>query len=179
MNAAQIVARKYAQACINVFLEHISLDDFYNIVAAQKYIKARKRILFFLRLSVIQDSIKKQVLYTICEKFKLGKPIQKLVNLLIDDKRSFLFEQVLSALIELYKKKQHIYAFKFIGAYELSPKDEEQLQAFLAKQTGYDIIYESMVDKELIAGVRLQSDTLLWEHSIRKQLHDIELQLIR
>ena len=179
MNVAHTIARKYAQACINVFAKQISMNDFYNIVAAYKYLSTHPHIFFFLRLSAISDDIKKQALDDICDRFNLGKPIHKLIELLINDKRSFLCAQVLVALIELYKQKKHIYAFTFISSCALSAEDEEQFQAFLAKQTGYDIIYESMVDKELIAGIRLQSDTLLWEHSIRKQLHDIELQLIR
>lgn len=176
--SAIIIAKKYAQACINSFLDILSLEDFYNIVAAERYLRKRSRIFFFLRLSAIDDVIKLQGLEHISQQFKLGKPINKVIMLLLAHKRTFLFADVLYFIAELYKERRQIISFTFIGAHQLSVTDQECFKRFLIKQTGYDIIYKSTVDKELIAGIRLLSNTLLWEHSVRKQLHNMRLQFI-
>jgi F0F1-type ATP synthase delta subunit len=78
----------------------------------------------------------------------------------------------------LFKERAGIHDFVIKSAVALSQQEKDQIEKFLARKTGQDNIYTYHVDTRLIAGVRLRSQTLLWEHSIAQQLRQLELSLV-
>ena len=64
---------------------------------------------------------------------------------------------------------------KISSSHDITQQDLDAIERFLVNQTGLSIIYTYAIDKKLIAGIRLQSNTLLWECSINKQLTQIKL----
>jgi ATP synthase F1 delta subunit len=178
MKTEEIVAKKYAAAFLMVFGQELRVDCIAKITNAAEFLTENRRILFFLRLSAIENEIKKRDLDHMCERFDLPKSIRIVIHLLVDHKRGFLLLLVLNAICFLYKERLNIEAFTFTSAPALEEEECRILQEFIARQTGRDIIYTYKVDKTLIAGIRLQSDTHLWEHSIAQQMHRMRLLLI-
>ena len=99
--------------------------------------------------------------------------------MLINDKRAGLFDFVLKQITLLYKRRNKILSFTISTAHPLTQEAVESVKQFLERVTGCDIIYEYKIDKSLIAGMRLQSETLLWEHSVKKNLQCVRLSRIR
>ena len=64
--------------------------------------------------------------------------------------------------------------FSVLSAHDLDKKELTTIQHFLEEKTKKTIIYNHKINKDLIAGIRLLSNTLLWEHSIAQQLRDAE-----
>ncbi len=62
---------------------------------------------------------------------------------------------------------------------ELANSEREALNVFFGQQTKHDMRAQYVIDKTLIAGIALRSDTYAWEYSIKKQLHSIKQSLIR
>ncbi len=63
-----------------------------------------------------------------------------------------------------------------------SPLDEKSMHGikiFLQNKTGATVLARFCTDSNLIAGIRMQSDELQWEHSIAKQLKQIRARLAR
>ena len=178
-NMQTALAKKYAKAFLNVFMDALSWDDIQVINKAQQFLVKNKRITYMLKMPVIDKMIKRQGLAIVCARFALPASIEQLIDLLLEHKRSFLFGTVLRSIVKLYKQRARIMVCIMSSSHELSADEQKSAQQFLARQTGYDIIYEYTIDKALIAGMRLQSDTIRWEHSIAKQLHDMRLSLIR
>jgi len=172
---AAIVAKKYAQAFINVFLDTLSLQDYDNIQQASKNIN--KQILFFLRLPALDYTVRKDALIMLSKRFNLPPPVQKLLLLLLKDNRAFLVCEVLHYVCLLYRQYKHITEFAIMSSHPLTVDDRGIIKHFLAQMTGQDIMYTYKIDKKLIAGIRLQSDTLLWEYSIRQRLAQAQLLL--
>lgn len=172
------VAKKYAQAFLNLFINSISLDDYYNLVSAEQFLTIHKKAFFFLSLSHIEQSTKIRLLEKVMQKFGVVLSINNLVRLLLNDKRLFLLGEIVRQLCSLYRKRKNIELFSIVSSHALQEKDLSVIQQFLATNTGCDIMYTYTVDTRLIAGVRVQSDLLVWEYSIAKQLRDIQLALI-
>ena len=180
MNAPQYtVARKYAQAFLNVFADTISQDDFEHIEAAALFFKKQPSLLFFLKWPALGVAVKVEALNKVLQKFGLPDSFNKLVDLLAQDKRTFLIAEVLSQISKQYKKSHKLGVFNISSAHQLNEQELTTIKEFLAKLTGLDIIYNYTIDKKLIAGIRLQSDTYLWEYSIANQLNQLKLSLIR
>ncbi len=177
--ALQLLAEKYARAFFNIFGNKITRDDFYNLLILQKFLRDNKRALFFLELPSITDSIKVKKMIDISDMVHLGARFNPLIKLLVQDGRAGLWRDVVTQLIDVYKQRHNILFFSITSSHALDEGELELLKAFLVSKTGSDIIYDYNVDKSLIAGIRLQSETMIWEYSIRKQLNDVRLQLIR
>jgi len=52
----------------------------------------------------------------------------------------------------------------------------ETIKKFLAHKTEKKIISDYKIDKSIVAGIRLQSSTLLWEYSVYKQCETLRKQ---
>ncbi|MGB8366998.1 MAG: F0F1 ATP synthase subunit delta, partial [Candidatus Babeliales bacterium] len=103
--------------------------------------------------------------------------VQKLLELLLNDNRAFLICDVLYYVCLLYRQYKNITKFAMISSHLLSEEDKKIIKHFLMQMTEQDIMYTTKIDKKLIAGIRLQSDTLLWEYSIRQRLAEAQLLL--
>lgn len=169
------LARNYAQAILNVFGASIVRDDITRIQKIVSFLEQHKKALFFLRLSRIDEQIKINALDKLFVDLTNKKPFIALIRLLLHDNRGHLVYPVLRELIALYQIAHHIMAFTITSSDELSQDERNKIEQFLARQTGDDIIYTYNRDTSLIAGLRAQSKTVLWEHSIRKQLRELAL----
>jgi F0F1-type ATP synthase delta subunit len=101
-----------------------------------------------------------------------------LVWLLISQQRVFIFADVLHHLGDLYKIKKKSSFFHIRTSHSLSKKELGSIEQFLKEATNTQIMYEHHIDKRLIAGIRLESDTLLWEYSVNKILNRMRQSLI-
>jgi ATP synthase F1 delta subunit len=165
-----ILAKKYAQAMINIHGQDWSLKQAQAFAQAAQFLKERRRTLFFLRLSSIEKDIKKEGLLMVCKQYALPKDTETLIDLLLAHKRSFLVHRVFDWLYQLYLRKHNILSCLFKSSHELSKTSVATAQQFLKKLTGCDIITTEIVDPSLIAGLRLQSNTILWEYSVAQHL---------
>ncbi len=169
------IARKYAAALINLFLDILTQNDYENLLKAMHFLEVQNRALFFLQLPILEESVKEKGIRKLVERFSLPESIIKLLLLLLKHNRASLIPDVLWYITELYKQRRKILAFTIHSSHELHEKQIAAIKQFLARHTGSDIIYTYKEDKNLIAGIRLQSTTWLWEYSIRKHLHSIAL----
>jgi len=171
------LAIKYAQAMLTVFDALLTREDIAQVNSIVHFLEQHKKVLFFLKLSHIDQEVKAQALESLLNGVVHKKPFIKLIQVLLDDNRGHLIGQVLRQLVILYRDIHHIEEFAITSSHELSSNELDKIEQFLARQTGNDIIYTYSRDASLIAGLRLQSRTALWEHSIRKQLRELALHM--
>ena len=171
----ELIVRKYASAFINVFFDELDQRDYDNILAARKFLREQKRALFFLQLPALEYEVKKHGIKTFADEFDLPASVRKLLYLLLEHNRVFLITDILWKITELYKERKDMLTFIISSSHELSTEDISVIKGFLAHLSGKAIMYTYTIDKNLIAGIRLQSTTLLWEYSVRKHLNTIAL----
>jgi F-type H+-transporting ATPase subunit delta len=173
----RILSHRYATAFIAVC--PISYEDFLFIKKASKYFKKHTQLVYFLSLPTMDKKQKKELMHTLFAQLKLPHCFNDLLSLLVEQKRAKLIADVLYYIVQLYQEKNNIMEFSIESSCALDKKKLDAIQQFLAHRTGNDIIYTYRENKNLIAGIRLQSDTLLWEYSVRKKLRAISLSLMR
>jgi len=165
-----LLAKKYAAAFLNVFIDEVPLEHFKQVCALATFLHDHRHFLFFLTVPALDDAVKQQAILNIVASFKLGEPFRKLVMVLAADKRLFLLHRVFSALCSLYKKRKGIEVFTIATSHTLEEEERAYVVKFLATITGKTVMCKDVIDASLIAGIRLQSDAYLWEYSVRKQL---------
>jgi ATP synthase F1 delta subunit len=167
------LVNKYAHAYLHVSSDQLTTHDvlLYQQVAA--FLHTHVRALFLLKVPVIPCQVKREALKEVTTRFRLHVSIQSLIDLLLAHKRAFLLADILDEISRLYHHKKSIHTFTVTSSAELTDDERKNIERFLADKVQGTIMYTYVVDKKLIAGIRLQSETLLWEHSIDKQLRDV------
>lgn len=143
----------------------------------EKNLEKDNDILMYFSLPGIPVSVKSQGIDLFLKKLDLPE-FKKLMMLLIKQNRVFLFNEILKSLCLIFQKKTNTILFKVTSSFSLQHSDLDILHKFLAYNTGKKIMLKHTIDKNLIAGIKMQSGSLLWEYSIRKQLYNAKQSLI-
>lgn len=167
------VARKYAQAFFAVYGDTVTDALVQNIDKAAHFLATHRRALFLFKVPVIDWAVKVDGLDEFCDRFTLGDSIKKLLILLLDGGRSSKFISVLRAISALYREKHNRVAFTVASSYALTDEQRATIEAFIARNVAGEKSYTYTIDLALIAGIRVYSDTFLWEFSIARQLRDL------
>ena len=171
MSVATLIAKRYAQAFLNLFIDDLTDADFIQVQHSIAFFSQNRPLLALLKVPHIQAEQKiaalEQVLIT---NYKLPEAFKKLITLLVHNKRAALILETLEQLKKLYRAHQNIEFYKISSSHVLNDDELKILQKFLAQKTGRTIFYTYTIDPNLIAGIRMQSNERLWEYSIKKQL---------
>jgi ATP synthase F1 delta subunit len=177
--AAQILARRYALAYLYSFEKELSFDLIDSLEKAKVFFCQHQKALYFLSLPTITKDTKMRIMHHLFAQFKLPVSIGKLMELIIVHKRTSLWREILQYIVNLYQQQHKLMTVCIESSPKLNDDELEIVKQFLARKTGNDIIYKYRVNPDLIAGIKAQSDTILWESSIAKNIRAIRLSLIR
>lgn len=169
-----ILARRYAQAFLQVFSAHITVEDLASFKEASVFLKARAHGMFLMELSLVKEDVKHRLFNNLCRRFNLPEECKKLWFLLIKSQRASLLPDIFNYIITFKEQELRITHFEVSSSCELSVQQKEQLMHFLDKRVKGTIDCSYRVDTSLIAGIRLQSASLLWEKSVKKRLRALQ-----
>lgn len=172
MNVArQLLAKRYATAFLNVFFKELSAEAIEHLQALATFMKNHSEGLFYVKLSCIKQSIKQEVLFKLFEKFDLAdEPYRRLLALLAHDRRLFLLPLIIEHILILYKERAGILDATIASSHPLEHAYQQKLEQLIKETLHKTIHYHYTISPALIAGVRLTTNSLLWEYSVRQQL---------
>jgi len=173
------LARRYAQAFLNVFGKKLSASDQENLCAGATFFEEHRKAIFLMQLGFLEEEIKLEALTKIGNKMGLPAIFENLMKLLVEHKRAFLLEEVFKQLCSIFKEQLGTMQFTVKSAGELTDEQKKEVVAFLAKETGKNIFCIYKQDPSLIAGIHLQNEHFLWENSIRGRLSRVQGSLKR
>ena len=173
MRAAEaLIAKKYAQALLNLYFEVMKPACFNTLIALRAFFEKNERFMHYLCIPTIPDSIKAKMLDKVFESLDVCTTVKQLIVPLMKQRRIELLEQVVSQLIERYQTKIGVVGFDVLVSHQLSEKAQEKIIHFLSRKTGLSVLANFFVDKKLICGFRAESKTFLFEHSLVKKIRD-------
>lgn len=176
MKRSVSVARNYALAFLNSFEDEMVPEDFLKIKQVHDFWQEQEKVFRFLNIPGFDQQKKMEALDEVLS--RLGAPdfLKELIFLLVRHGRASYIAVVLEQVCSLYKERKKILFFSITSAHKLSQDELKIIMKFLERKTGKTVLYDWSIDTSLIAGIRCQSDTLVWEHSISKQLDDLRKQ---
>lgn len=165
-----LIAKKYAQAFLNLSIEKFDDQDILKIRIAYDFLTNNNQVFYSLSLPNIALSVKTKFIDVFLKKFDLNFELKGLFLLLLKDNRINLVKEVLKSIVNIYQLKKNIMIFDISSSYKLDNNDKDIILEFLQKNTDKKILPIYKIDKNLVAGIKLQSGSYLWEYSINKQL---------
>jgi F-type H+-transporting ATPase subunit delta len=163
------IAKRYAQAFLNLYVKKMDRESMENTLILADFLDKHRSVFYYLYVASKDADITNELL-RLFEDAQLPKEFTALIDLLIEDKRVFLFSRVLRQIHDLYLRRMNVVQFTIESAVTLTEDERGQVKVFLEHQTRKEIRATYKVDPSLIAGLRVYSDTLGFEYSIRKEL---------
>lgn len=165
-----LLARKYAYAYLNRYGAEWSFDTYQRLSELADFLQQHHAAVDYFTIAATSQEIIQRLFEQLIARFEMPESLRKLFNLLWKHKRLFILSEVMAALCYEYRKKYGIQVWTISSSHPLSNEQIEIIKKQLARRTGKIIEINIEHDAQLIAGIRLQSDTLAFEHSINKQL---------
>lgn len=171
------IAKKYAHAYLRTLKDEHSFQDFSSMWRAAQFLSEHHSLLFYLSLSIVNEHDKKRFIHLFFEKFHLFDSLKQLFYLLLKNKHIFLAVDVLRDIYGLYKVKYNISELQLHASCDLSENQIEEIKKFFTQLSGQHVVVRYSVNPALIAGIRLQTESFLWEYSIAQQLRKVKQEL--
>lgn len=168
----QTLARKYAKAFINLHRNKLSARSFSHLQALSDFCESNKKFFIFLSISSIPYESKKKALDRMASVLKLEPFTEQLLIVLLEKRRFHILNLVIRDIIELYKELAHITSFTIFTSHELGDTQKEKIITFIQTAVTPETTIKTTfsIDRNLISGIRIKSNTLYWEYSLAQQL---------
>jgi ATP synthase F1 delta subunit len=177
---SEITAKKYALAFLNLYESQITQLFLKNITLFESFLNHHPEINAYFLLSLISKKQQDKFINELIAQFDLNAHVHSLITTLIAHKRFFLLPLILDRIIQIYNKQHRIIECVIKSSHDLSNDDKNKLLSFAScLLESASIKAQFVVSPELICGIRIQSDSLLWEQSINKTLQQAEYLLFQ
>lgn len=167
------IAKKYAEAYVNCYGHNLDLEEINRIDQAADFIISRRSALALFSVPLLTSNQVQQALEQVLSAYRLPKEFSRLYTILFNRKKILLIADVFKQIVAVYRARHNIMHVSMQSSAPLSETQITSLQKFIANHTKKAIVYHTELNHELIAGIRLQSDSILWEHSVAKALREI------
>jgi len=175
MEAESILARRYAHAFLSLWNTSYSAENIMALKHALDYFNTHRPLCSLLKVPLITPDKKQEALSDLLiHQFQLPSLFNELIALLVQHKRAFLLPAVLHALYHLYQERAGVMMVTIASSFPLNEMQKSRLQAYMERVIGLQLLYTYTIDSQSIAGIRVYSDTILWEYSIAKQLRALQ-----
>jgi F0F1-type ATP synthase delta subunit len=163
---------RYAKAVYSQLQNKLTEAQFEHLLSLANELE-NQRSLIVLSQMLSKDGKVNSVVEEFFDKAGFGTVFRPLIGLLTKDRRLVLLPIVLRVVYALYLEDKGIMYFVIESPVELTEQERVRCLLFLQKQTGKEIRYTLKSNPDLIAGVKMYSDTLGYEHSIQQKLYQL------
>lgn len=170
MRQPSLLARRYARAYLNLYGQSWTDDDIRHVYDAVQFFEQHTDMISYASMPSMPYDVVLGFLQQILKQFDIPYSVERLFKLLMQHKRISMLIEVMRALVYEYYKAHHIDLWDVISSHSLTEDQVATIKKYLGLKTGKTIKTIERIDKRLIAGICLQSATLSFEDSIRKQL---------
>ena len=178
--AERAIARRYAQAFIELAEESSSIDALAgDLNKAHATFHANDgQLNDFLANPVFTVDERRRVLVAVMPKLGLSQLTNNLLNLLVDNNRMGLFDDLVDIFGELADDRAGRVRVLVKTAEPLSPQLEAEVRSALEGATGKQVRLTAEVDSSLIGGMTARIGSKLYDASVRARLEDVRQRLL-
>lgn len=175
----KIIARKYAKAFLNLYFDALSDQHIEGLFKFHLFLRENRGILCYLNLPGLNEQVWNDFSTRLYADFTLPQHFAKLIQVLVLKRRVELLPTVVVALLQEFWKRKHVLHFEVTSSLKLSLAQQAAVIAFLTNKTGAAVRAAFAMDSSLICGIKMKSDSYMFEHSIARELKNFEESLLQ
>ncbi len=178
--SVSIVARRYAQALIELGVEQNALDAIVGeLEAIAEAWASSSELRNALENPLVPHPAKKAVMSDLAAKLGASQTTRSVLLLLVDRRRTKMLPYLTRSLRELVDARKGLVRAEVTTAVPLGEAYYARLQAQLEKMTGKRIVVDRKVDPALIGGVVTRIGDRILDGSVRTRLQSLRDALIQ
>ena len=176
----EIIARKYATAYFKQYHHEFSDASIMQLRTIFNFCHTQKTLFSYLTIPTLALDIKSRIIEIIAHKLAIDVSFKKLLFILIKERRLELTCPIIKHIIRLYQTKFGILEVHINSSHPLDNEEEKNIIAFIRKKTGaQQILPNFTINPILISGLRIYTDTWLWESSVHQLLKTATFSVLR
>ncbi len=168
------IARGYAESLLGLArvegMEERLEDELFDLMRA---IEKSYDLKEFLKNPDLEAEAKKKALDELLSKETSGL-LRGELNILIDQTRTELIEDVAQAYIDLMKTEKNRLLAEVVTAVAMTEEVKQRVAARLKEITGKNVSVKNTVDKDVIGGMVVKVEGRIVDLSVRKKLSDLQ-----
>jgi F-type H+-transporting ATPase subunit delta len=173
------IARRYAKALLEIGIQENSYDAFgKELDRAAEMLKSSPELRNALENPVFALDKRGLVLDELARRLALSKTVRNFVMLLLKKGRIARLPDIARAHRTLVDEQAGRIRATVTSAQPLDPMLETRLKTALEKQSGKTVILEKKTDPSIVGGLVTQLGDILYDGSVRTQLHDLREELL-
>lgn len=174
-----LVSSRYASALLKFVTETGGGERVYRQVLA---ISDKLRALPQLRIIIdnpmsVSDSRKFDLLVSALDGVEMAPELEKFIRLVMKNHRTKLLYLIFLFFIHQYREAHNIKLSRLVTAVP-APDLEKQLTGLVREKTGDSVLFEHIVDPEIIGGFVFEIDGYRLDASVASQLKSVRRQFI-
>jgi F-type H+-transporting ATPase subunit delta len=172
------VAERYAAALADVALERKSGEAVRKDLAAfvETYL-ASADLRNALESPAVDGAVKNKVIAAIAAKMGLNDAVRNFISLIVDQRRTHLFHEILQVFSTELNKRLGIAEAEVTTARALSDAEKKELLSVLQRRTGKKIEARFAENEDLLGGAIVRVGSTVYDGSVREQLNRLREQL--
>lgn len=173
------VASRYARAYYELAEEHDSIKEaFDNMMDIRQIFQDNQGLGLVLSDARLTASQKRPIVENLMKNFP--ELMQNFVQMIFDYDRMNDMELIVDEFEKLYDYKNRTILAKVTTAVPLTASQKEKLSAsFIKKMDGKKVIFDEVVDPDILGGVIIEAEHQIFDGSIRLNLETLKKQIIK
>ena len=170
-------AIRYAKAIYEIADEENFIEEIFNdMIRINKLNRDSSDFKNLLSNSIIDNFDKKKAILSLLEK---NNPItEKLLDLLIHNKRVAIISDIASSFVQLYNKNNNIKEAIIITASPIDKNLEKKILSQIKIPAAKSITLTNLIDSSIIGGFIIRYDGKEYNASIKQNLKNLKTELI-
>ncbi len=174
------VANRYSQALFEVGLENKNLEKLLSDLEIFSEIFTKsKEFKIIMETSAVSREEKKAIIEELAKKFNFDPMTINFFKLLIDKNKI----KFITTITEVFRKKYRDYVgiadYEVISAIDLDSKIINEIKKKLEEKTGKKIEIKSKVEPEIIGGLIVKTEGLIYDGSLKSHLLKIKEKILK
>ncbi|MBX9831194.1 ATP synthase F1 subunit delta [Candidatus Babeliales bacterium] len=177
---SEALAKKYAQALMNLYQDLLDDRCYQSLLVLEAFFKKHKYVCVYLDIPTISDEFKELMLKKILETLNICKTIVRLIKPLLKHRRIEMIYDIVCQVIRLYRIRKNMLLFEVTTSHHLTDQEQQEVIVQLEKIPEVKKVEVTfLVDSELVCGIKIKGETLMWESSIAQHLENVKRSVLR
>jgi len=174
------VANRYSEALFEVAKEENKLEKVVNDLSLFNDIfQTNKEFKIVMETSAVSKEEKKEIIEDIAKKGNFDKITENFLKLLIDKSKIKFIPTIFEVFNKKYRDFIGIADYEIVSAIELDTKIINNIKQKLEEKTGKKIEIKNKVDEEIIGGIIIKTEGLIYDGSLKSHLLKIKEKILK
>ncbi|BDR56183.1 ATP synthase F1 subunit delta [Xylocopilactobacillus apis] len=168
---------KYAQAYVNALGDIVSVKDggkfIDQLTELNEYVKDHEELVLAFASRRLPTDVEKSLINALCNGYDSN--VEKFLQVLVQNGHIMILNRVRDKFVDFQNERLKLMAFKVTVTYKLDNAQQQKLEETLKNKFDLnEVQINYQVDKDLIGGIIIESNTYLIDDSIRTRLDRIK-----